>query len=101
MSDSTIEFLESIGVEAALQHSVRLNRHLLERIDAERYELVSPHPDRSPIVTLRAKELGDLPRRLQDARILVSGSRDRIRVSPAVYNVEDDVERLAEVLEEA
>jgi selenocysteine lyase/cysteine desulfurase len=41
-----------------------------------------------------------LPRRLADARVHVSVRGDAIRVSPNVYNSEDDAARLIEVLRE-
>jgi selenocysteine lyase/cysteine desulfurase len=39
-----------------------------------------------------------LPRRLEEARVLVSVRGDAIRVSPHAYNSEDDVGRFLSVL---
>ena len=93
-----LAFIESVGVEALLAHSVALNRRVLEGLPPGRYECVSPHADRSPILTLRVPDPEALVLRLQEARIGVTLAGDRLRISPAIYNDEEDVERLLEVL---
>jgi selenocysteine lyase/cysteine desulfurase len=97
-----LKFLADFGVEEALQHSVALNKRLLAQLDPGRYTCITPDVGCVPLVTLRMTD-GDatrsaLQQRLQDAKVIVSLSGDRIRVSPAVYNNESDVDRLIEVL---
>ena len=86
-------------MEAALEHSLRLNRRLLERLDPERYPCISPHTGRSPIVTFEIRDSAVLGERLADARVAVALGGRRLRVSPALYNDEGDVDRLVEVLQ--
>jgi selenocysteine lyase/cysteine desulfurase len=93
-----LKFLAGVGVEAALAHNVRLNRYLLEHVDAARYRCITPDVDRSPIVTLLAADPGDAIRRLRASDAVVSYSDGRIRVSPALYSNEADMDRLAEAL---
>lgn len=91
-------FIESLGVEGMLQHSVHLNKRLRERLDPQRFRCISPDPDKSPIITFIAQDPSGLQERLSSAGIVVSLSGNRIRVSPAVFNNQEDIDRLAEVL---
>lgn len=93
-----LKFISSIGVEAALEHSIRLNRRLEDQLDSDRYESISPHSDRSPIITFVTRDATGLEKRLRAANVVVSLSGNRIRVSAAVYNEEGDIDRLAEVM---
>lgn len=93
-----LRFLEKVGVQRALDHSIALNRRLYEKIDRERYPCISPHRDRSPIVSFLVEDTRAVRRRLEEERIAVSLGSGRIRVSPGVYNDEGDIDRLAEVL---
>ncbi len=93
-----LKFLEQIGIEAALQHSVRLNRRLQGQLDPDAYACITPNVDESPIITFIAREPRGLEGRLRAANVVVSLSGNRIRVSPAVFNGEADVDALAEAL---
>lgn len=94
-----LQFLHRAGVENALRHSVRLNRRLKSLLDPKKYECISPHLDRSPIATFLVKEKGDLRKRLSAGGVVASLGRNRLRISPAVYNEESEIDRLAEILE--
>jgi len=94
----SLRFIESLGVENLLRHSVRLNRRLVEGLDPERYELLSPHADRSPIVSFRTRVAIDLGESVRAKRVAVAGGGAGFRVSPAIYNDESDIDRLLEAL---
>ncbi|MEM8933688.1 MAG: aminotransferase class V-fold PLP-dependent enzyme [Acidobacteriota bacterium] len=95
-----IRFIHRIGVEAMLRHSVTLNRRLLDQVDLERYPCISPDVDRSPIVTFLGSDQAGLKQRLKRAGVAVTLHGPRIRVSPAIYNTPEDMDRLAAVLAE-
>ena len=96
-----LDFIHAKGVDHLLEHSVRLNQRLLERIDLERYPCISPDTDRSPIVSFATSKARALAESLAADHILVSASPSYLRVSPAIYNTEDDVDRLADALNDA
>ena len=82
-----------------LRHCVRLNQRLLDRLDTRRYECISPHVERSPIITFSAPGVADLNDRLRAADVVVAlAAGSRIRVSPAVYNDEADIDALVDAL---
>lgn len=96
-----LKFLDDVEIEAARRHCVRLARRLVDRLDPERWERLSPHLDRTPIVAFRVRETAELEERLRSAKIVVSLGGGRLRVSPAIYNQYADVDRLAEILNRA
>lgn len=100
-ADAGLRFVEDVGVEALLAHTVSLNRRILDGLDPDRFEVLSPHVDQSPILSLAAHDLAAVRARLQDSDVVVSTGGDRhdlIRISPAIYNNGTDVDRLVEVL---
>jgi len=99
-----LQFLDGVGVEALRMHSVYLNQSLFDGLDADRYTCISPHVGESPIITFRARELdpGRLEEALRQAHVVVSLSAgNQIRVSPAVFNDDDDIDALITALNEA
>ncbi len=93
-----LKFLARVGVSAALQHSVRLNQRLMDQLNPEHYECISPHRDKSPIITFLTRDAGHLETRLRHANATVSLGSRRVRVSAAIYNQDDDIDRLAEAM---
>lgn len=99
--DAGLRFVEQVGVTRMQRHTADLNRRIADALDPDRFEVLSPHLDRSPILSLAAEDLAGVRSRLFDTNIVVSTGGDRhdlIRISPAVYNNESDVDRLVEVL---
>lgn len=78
--------------------SVALAHRLREGLDPVRYQNISPDPLVAPIVAFRVDDGTALEPRLRDANIVVSLGRNQIRVSPAAYNTEEDIDLLIDVL---
>lgn len=93
-----LKFIEGIGVDALLQHSVRLAKRLRDALDEDRYRCITREVERSPIITFVVRDRTRLQERLEAANVVVALSGNRMRVSPAVFNTEGDIDRLAEAL---
>ncbi|NIR43232.1 MAG: aminotransferase class V-fold PLP-dependent enzyme [Gemmatimonadetes bacterium] len=95
-------FLEQVGgAEAVQAHSTALVARLLDGIDTDAYRALTPDPGRSTILALQPASMDGLTDRLAAANVAISvgGDMDRmIRISPAIYNSEADIDRLVEVL---
>lgn len=101
--DAGLRFVEERGVDTLLEHSVALNRHLLDRLDRDRYRVLSPNVDRSPILALEAADFDGTLNRLMASDVVISAGGDKpdlLRISPAVYNTVADMDRVAAVLNE-
>ena len=93
-----LKFLQEVGVENALAHSIRLNHRLKARLDPDRYHCITPDVDRSPIITFIVNDSEAVRQRLMEAKVAVSFGGNRMRISPALYNNEADIDLLTEVL---
>jgi len=96
-----LRFIDGLGVEAVRDHSVGLARRLLDRVDLERYPTLSRDPLQAPIVAFRVPDAPRLAGALREAGVVVSLSASEMRVSPAIYNTEADIDTLAEVMARA
>jgi selenocysteine lyase/cysteine desulfurase len=82
-------------VDRIREHSARLIAKLRREI---KYPLMTPEDARGPIITFALKDPAMVAERLRKAKVDVSISGNRMRVSPSVYNDEHDVDRLVEAL---
>ncbi len=93
-----LRFIEETGVEEARLHSVRLTQRLAQQLDGARYRSISPDPLHAPIAAFAVDGAPALEDRLRAANIVIAVGSNTIRVSPAIYNNEEDIDLLAEVL---
>lgn len=94
-------FIARHGVGALQRHSVALNRRLIDQLDQDRFEVLSSHVDESPILALAARDFDATLQRLIESDVVISAGGDKwnlLRISPAIYNTEADMDRVAEVL---
>jgi selenocysteine lyase/cysteine desulfurase len=64
-----------------------------------RYRLITPKDAKSSLVVVQAKNLRASMAKLKTANIQVTNAgENRIRISPAVYNNMEDVDKLLEAL---
>jgi selenocysteine lyase/cysteine desulfurase len=99
---AAVEFVEQLGPATVREHTVRLVDRLLARLPAS-VEAASPHESsaRGPFGCFRASTLEGtqaIYRALGDARIAVSLRESNIRVAPHVFNTEQDIDRLVDVI---
>jgi selenocysteine lyase/cysteine desulfurase len=96
-----LRFIHQTGVESMAAHAGGLVRRLVSQLDPDVYRCITPEPGTTPIVSFEVPDPEATRQRLAAARVVVSVGGDnwnQIRVSPAVYNTEADIDRLAEVL---
>jgi kynureninase len=98
--DAVLGWLEDEGVTAAQIHSHAGS--LQQRfLDADRRpgELVPPVPhQRGNFLTFRSEGAGDIHRRLHDKGVITDHRGDRLRIGFGVYQDDEDVDRLLQVL---
>ena len=95
-----LHYLEALGRERVYDHVVGLAAIVRARLRELGLEVITPADTRrlAGNVAFRYEEWQGLWDQLTAARILVWGGQGRIRVSPFVYNDEEDVETLVEFL---
>lgn len=89
----------ALGVENIYAHSKPLCDRLRKELPPLGYRLITPQDARSSLVVVQAKNLKASMAKLKAAGIQVtSAGENRIRISPAVYNNMEDIERLLKAL---
>ncbi len=95
-----LRYLEALGSEQVYDHVLGLAALTRVRLQELGLEVITPaEPERhAGNIAFRCDGWQELSDRLTAARILVWWGQDRIRVSPFVYNDEEDVKTLVEFL---
>jgi cysteine desulfurase/selenocysteine lyase len=90
---------ERFGIEAILERNAALSRRLHAAL-AERGVGIRPFAEahRSTIVTVPADDLPATMARLGAAGVVAAAPAGRIRLSVHLYNLEEEIDRVAEVL---
>ena len=94
-----LAYLERVGVARIEAHTVdRLGRRLQDGLAAQGHALFTPVGNRSSIVTFRTrKPEADVRAAFQRANVEVTVRSGTVRVSPALFNNTDDIDRCLEV----
>lgn len=95
-----LEYLQQVGVDRIEAHTVALAQALGTGLAAQGYRLFTPEGNRSSIVTYyTSKDAATLNAAFARASIdvTVRESLGQVRVSPALFNTHDDIERFLDV----
>ena len=97
-----LAYLERVGVDRIETHTVALAQRLQRGLRSLGFEVTTPEGNRSSIVAFRVGKAADqIARHLEDTRTRVSVREKgtQIRVSPALFNTEADIDRFLTVAE--
>ena len=99
---ASIEFLLELGIPEIAAHDQALVLRLIEHLDREKYQLLSPEtgPARSTLVLFshrNPEKNAELVRTLQENRIHVAMRAGAVRASPHLHNTQADIDRLLAV----
>jgi selenocysteine lyase/cysteine desulfurase len=103
---ASIEYLLEVGVERVAEHDAALVSRLVEGLDPDKYELISPRqgPFRSTLVILSRRPPGrsqEVYEALERASVCGAFRRGRLRFAPHLYNTPEDIDRALAVLNAA
>ncbi|MEJ7615488.1 MAG: aminotransferase class V-fold PLP-dependent enzyme [Pyrinomonadaceae bacterium] len=101
--EASLKLLAEVGIDKIAAYLGALTDHLCDNIDRHRYEVISSRrPDeKSQIVCLRHTKgmtPGAIYTHLKRENIITAPRGGRLRISPHLYNVAQDIERLLEAL---
>jgi len=97
-----LSYLERVGVARIETHTVELAQRLHRGLRTLGFEVTTPEGNRSSIVAFRVQKPEDtIQRRLAETKTQVSVRENgtQIRVSPALFNTVDDIDRFLTVAE--
>ncbi len=95
-----MSIVEEAGVPAIEEHVRRLNTRLIAGLEELGATVVTPADParRGPLVCVRSTDVAALVRILAAHKVVVSSRDGNLRIAAHLYNVEDDVDRLLDVL---
>jgi selenocysteine lyase/cysteine desulfurase len=97
--DHSLGWLLEVGVPAIQAWRQPMVDAVQQELRRRGYEALTPLGSRTPMVAFALKDAREkLAERLREAKIRISVSQNRFRVSVGVFNDMDDIDRLLEVL---
>lgn len=97
-----LEYVSKVGVDRIEAHTVALAHRLQRGLRTLGFDVLTPDGNRSSIVAFRVARPADaITKRLADTKTIVSLRENgtQIRVSPALFNIEADIDRFLTVAE--
>ena len=97
---ASLDYLEQVGVSRIEGHTVALAQRLQSGLLAQGYKLLTPPGTKTSIVTFRAANATDLGTAFSAARVDTTVREREVRVSAALFNNEEDIDRLLSVTQD-
>ncbi|MBV6430669.1 MAG: Cysteine desulfurase [Bryobacteraceae bacterium] len=87
------------GMENIFAHAKPMCERLKKELPGLGYKLITPPESQSSIVVVQARDLKAVEAKLRKARVQVTTTgENRVRISPALYNNMEDIDRLLSAL---
>jgi selenocysteine lyase/cysteine desulfurase len=97
--DHSLDYLHEIGIENIQAHAAKLTGILKRELPRLGYALLTPPESRAPIVACALEGARQkLGAKLDAARVRITLSQHRFRITPSVFNDEADIDRLLKAL---
>ncbi|WP_321472580.1 aminotransferase class V-fold PLP-dependent enzyme [uncultured Paludibaculum sp.] len=94
----SLQYLETLGVETIHKHSQSMIQQMRREVPRLGHALITPEESRGPLVAFQLKDPMAIEAKLKKAKVDVTISDHRMRVSPSVYNDQADIDRLLQAL---
>ena len=95
---AALTYLQGVGIGRIEAHTVALGRRLHDGLSRQGHKLFTPSENRSPIVTMfTAKPMAEVRKAFQGASVDVTVRDGQIRIAPALFNTEEEIDRCLEV----
>jgi selenocysteine lyase/cysteine desulfurase len=95
----SLDYIQTLGVPAIQAHAQTLTDHFKEELPRLGYTLMTPKESKTPLVACAYENARDkLAKKLSDAKVRITISKNRFRFSPSVFNDHTDVERALSAL---
>jgi selenocysteine lyase/cysteine desulfurase len=94
----SLQYILDIGVERIQAHATPMVERLLREMPALGYEAITPEGMHTPLAAFKAPDPDGLLAKLQRANVDVKVKWYQTRISPSVYNNDDDIDALLNAL---
>jgi selenocysteine lyase/cysteine desulfurase len=90
----SLEYIQTLSVENIQEYSQSLLERMRREIPKLGHELITPADARGPIVAFQLSDPAAVETKLKKANIDVTIADHRMRISPSIYNDQEDIDRL-------
>ena len=98
-AQESLKYIHRLGVRNIRAHARTLTDRLQDELPAIGYPSITPRGNESPILAFAAKDPATTMTKLRDAGVHVAMRwGNKMRISPSVFNNQEDVDRLLEAL---
>lgn len=94
----SLQYILDIGVERIRAHATPMVERLLREMPALGYESITPEGMNTPLAAFKAPKPDELVAKLKRANVDVKVKWYQTRISPSVYNNDDDIDKLLNAL---
>jgi selenocysteine lyase/cysteine desulfurase len=94
----SLEYIQTLGVENIQKHAQSLIGRLRKEVPRLGHELITPEGSLGPLVAFQLDNPAAVEAKLKKANVDVAITDHRMRVSPSIYNDQQDVDRLLNAL---
>ena len=95
----SLDYLLRVGVDKIQAHAQTLVERLKQELPERGFKVITPPESKAPMVACALENARDaLSPKLEAAKVHITVSRNRFRVTPSVFNDMSDIDRLLEVL---
>lgn len=94
----SFKVMKGLGMAKILAHSMELVDRIRKELPEKMYRCITPPGTRGPVIVFMPKDYEDAGKRVKKANIRITLTGNRMRISPSVYNNQQDVDRLLEAL---
>ncbi|MGJ5820404.1 aminotransferase class V-fold PLP-dependent enzyme [Paludibaculum fermentans] len=94
----SLKYIQTLGVENIHKHSQSLIAHLRQEVPKLGHQLITPRGSTGPLIAFQLENPELIAKKLKQAKVDVAITDHRMRVSPSVYNDQEDIERLLRAL---
>ena len=94
----SFKVMEEIGVDNMLTHTMALVDRIRKELPESKYQCITPEGTRSPILVFVPADYDGTQAKLKQANIQATMTGNRLRVSPNIYNNQEDVDELLNAL---
>ena len=90
--------MEAIGMDNLFAHNKALVDRIRKEMPESKYKCITPEGVRSPIIVFIPADYEGTQAKLKQANIQATMTGNRLRVSPNVYNNQEDIDKLLNAL---
>jgi selenocysteine lyase/cysteine desulfurase len=99
-SDESLKYIETLGLSNIGAHARELVGRLRKELPAAGYPCLTPEGNDTPTVAFQLRDAEATRARLKGAGVAatIAGEEGRLRLSVSVFNTDDDIDRIVDVL---